>query len=98
MLLFAMRLFLRPQLRREAGLQAVPIVNKALFSKMILPFSADPDEKTRARTVLSAASSQIDAQIAYSEKLRSLKTALMQDLLTGKKRVTPLIENIEVCS
>ena len=25
-------------------------------------------------------------------KLRSLKTALMQDLLTGEKRVTPLLE------
>jgi hypothetical protein len=25
-------------------------------------------------------------------KLRSLKTALMQDLLTGKVRVTPLLE------
>jgi type I restriction enzyme S subunit len=31
-------------------------------------------------------------------KLRSLKTALMQDLLTGKKQVTPLLENMEVCS
>ena len=98
MLLFAMRLFLRPQLRREAGLQAVPIVNKALFSKMILPFPDDPDEKTRARTVLSAASSQIDVQIAYSKKLCALRTALKQDLLTGKKNVIPLMENMEVCS
>jgi type I restriction enzyme S subunit len=31
-------------------------------------------------------------------KLHSLKTALMQDLLTGKKQVTPLLENMEVCS
>jgi len=29
-------------------------------------------------------------------KLRSLKTALMQDLLTGKKRVTPLLNEMEV--
>ncbi len=28
---------------------------------------------------------------AHVEKLRSLKTALMQDLLTGKKRVTSLL-------
>ena len=27
------------------------------------------------------------------EKLRALKTGLMQDLLTGKKRVTPLLES-----
>lgn len=32
------------------------------------------------------------------DKLKCLKTALMQDLLTGKKRVTPLMENMEVCS
>ena len=31
-------------------------------------------------------------------KLRSLKTALMQDLLPGKKRVAPLMQNMEVCS
>jgi type I restriction enzyme S subunit len=30
------------------------------------------------------------------KKLRSLKTALMQDLLTGKIRVTPLLEKMEV--
>lgn len=29
-------------------------------------------------------------------KLRSLKTALMQDLLTGRKRVTELLNNPEV--
>ena len=29
-------------------------------------------------------------------KLRSLKTALMQDLLTGKKRVTPLLADTMV--
>jgi hypothetical protein len=31
-------------------------------------------------------------------KLRSLKTALMQDLLTGKKRVTDLLNDTEVTS
>ena len=30
--------------------------------------------------------------IKHGRKLRSLKTALMQDLLTGRKRVTPLLE------
>ena len=31
-------------------------------------------------------------------ELRSLKIALMQDLLTGKKRVTPLLNDTEVAS
>ncbi|HNR13964.1 MAG TPA: hypothetical protein PKM59_11685, partial [Thermodesulfobacteriota bacterium] len=40
----------------------------------------------------------ISTNVEGLAKLRSLKTALMQDLLTGKKRVTPLMENMEVCS
>jgi type I restriction enzyme S subunit len=40
------------------------------------------DEVELAKTVLSA----------RLRKLEALKTALMQDLLTGKKRVTPLLE------
>jgi len=39
-------------------------------------------------------SSQYEAGLV---KLRSLKTALMQDLLTGKVRVTPLLEKMEAC-
>ena len=31
-------------------------------------------------------------EYAVLNKLRSIKTALMQDLLTGKVRVTPLLE------
>ena len=31
-------------------------------------------------------------------KLHSLKIALMQDLLTGKVRVTPLLKKAEGCS
>ena len=92
MLLFAMRLFLKGQLQKEAGLQAVPIVNKALFSKMTLPFPIDSEEKTRARVVLNAVSSWITAQIACLGKLRSLKTALMQDLLIGKVSVHPVTD------
>jgi len=49
-------------------------------------------------------SKSLNQSIQYSEtiesqlkKLRSLKTALMQDLLTGKVRVTPLLEKMEAC-
>lgn len=40
----------------------------------------------------------ISSNVDVLAKLRSLKTALMQDLLTGKKRVTPLVEKTEVHS
>lgn len=91
MLYFSMNLFLPTQLRREAGLQAVPIVNKAVFSRMQLPVPKDGNEKDRIRTALASPSGQIAAQTKVHAKLCSLKTALMQDLLTGKVRVTPLL-------
>ena len=34
----------------------------------------------------------MNSAVSGLHKLKSLKTALMQDLLTGKKRVTPLLE------
>lgn len=40
---------------------------------------------------------EIRSMIEIVKKLRSLKTALMQDLLTGKARVTPLLEKESVC-
>jgi hypothetical protein len=36
---------------------------------------------------------KLEKQLA---KLRALKTALMQDLLTGRKRVTALLNKMEV--
>jgi type I restriction enzyme, S subunit len=40
----------------------------------------------------------IDRMLNHSHKLSSLKTALMQDLLTGTVRVTPLLEKMEAGS
>jgi type I restriction enzyme, S subunit len=44
---------------------------------------------------LAAQHNQLRATIDGLSKLRYLKTALMQDLLTGKKRVTALLNNTE---
>jgi len=41
---------------------------------------------------------RIKSETKKLAKLRSLKTALMQDLLTGKKRVTALLNDTEVAS
>jgi type I restriction enzyme S subunit len=32
-----------------------------------------------------------ESALGFTSKLRSIKTALMQDLLTGQRRVTPLL-------
>jgi type I restriction enzyme S subunit len=64
---------------------------KDLFDVLI----ALPEKNEQARIVsrLDTSEAQIDANKKKAAKLRSLKTALMQDLLTGKKRVTPLLES-----
>jgi type I restriction enzyme S subunit len=49
-------------------------------------------EQTRISKVLASLEENWQSRTADLAKLRALKTALMQDLLTGKKRVTPLLE------
>ena len=52
----------------------------------------DPGEQLRINDVLDVYDDTCRIQSARLAKLRLLKTALMQDLFTGKKRVTPLLE------
>lgn len=69
-----------------AGEQAVPIINKSQFESIKLPKAPLPEQKAIAR-VLSTA----DAAIHTTEKLIAQKELrkkwLMQQLLTGKKRL-----------
>ncbi len=52
-------------------------------------------EQSDIARILSEADVVIQRKQAVLDKLRSFKTALMQDLLTGKVRVTPLLEPAE---
>jgi type I restriction enzyme S subunit len=56
-------------------------------------FVPAPDEQSRIVSILSSNETRIGELNAIHKKLRSLKTALMQDLLTGKKRVAPLLKD-----
>lgn len=56
------------------------------------------DERRQIWDVLKWASESVRYSEKMKSKLCSLKTALMQDLLTGKKRVTPLLNEKEVAS
>ncbi|QIO31339.1 restriction endonuclease subunit S [Bradyrhizobium sp. 1(2017)] len=51
------------------------------------------EEQQQISSVLSHADGNIQQFIAGLQKLRSLKAALMQDLLTGKRRVSALLES-----
>jgi type I restriction enzyme, S subunit len=50
-----------------------------------------PEEINQIEIRLKAISLEIETKYLLLNKLRALKTALMQDLLTGKKRVTPVV-------
>lgn len=54
----------------------------------------DINEQKIIENLLMLQSSAIDELTENQQKLHSIKTALIQDLLTGKKRVTALLENI----
>jgi type I restriction enzyme S subunit len=71
----------------EAGLQAVPIVNKSKFEKMIVPIPSDEKEQKDICETLTSIDKKIESENLYLNKLYKVKQALMQDLLTGKVRV-----------
>jgi type I restriction enzyme S subunit len=52
----------------------------------------EKEEQTRVVARLDAAEAQIDSNRKIVSKLHSLKTALMQDLLTGRKSLAALLE------
>ncbi len=69
----------------KAGLN-LPTVRKLLVPVM------NRSEQTRIAEILDASTQQINEHSLRLDKLRCLKTGLMQDLLTGRKRVTALLE------
>jgi type I restriction enzyme S subunit len=70
-----------------AGTAAVPIINKTLFEKFKISFISDKKEQTRIGDILSNLDEKILLQQRRKVKLEKIKQGLMDDLLTGKKRV-----------
>lgn len=95
-LLHSMLLNLPPQLRKEAGLQAVPIVNKSTFERLLIAKPCNSKEAIEIQRQISSPAASAESGTHTLSKLRSLKTALMQDLVSGRKRVTDLLNNPEV--
>lgn len=79
------------QLHRVAGLQAVPIVNKTQFGRMFVPIAPLPEQAEISDRLTSVAARAEDEQ-GYAEKLHLLKQGLMEDLFTGRVRVTNLLD------
>jgi type I restriction enzyme, S subunit len=85
---YSMTIHLESQLRKQAGLQAVPIVNKNSFSKMKIPVPKQKEEAVIILGYLNESQKVFETYQKNLSKLHSLKSGLMQDLLSGKIRVT----------
>jgi type I restriction enzyme S subunit len=70
---------------------SVDSVRRSMIAKMLIPKPSQEEQVQSVEILRKAEILEVDSTETLS-KLRSLKTALMQDLLTGKKRVTPLLE------
>jgi len=65
-------------------------IKQSVFRKV--EFSFPPvEEQLRIAALLNAEKDTRECNLKHLAKLRSIKTALMQDLLTGRKRVTSIL-------
>jgi type I restriction enzyme S subunit len=71
-------------------------VNPTNLGTLLVSFPKSTTEQNKIVNLLESASRGINEIDRSLQKLRSLKTALMQDLLTGNKTVTTLLSNMEV--
>jgi len=67
-------------------------LNKAALMELPLIAPRDPSEQGRILHVMNTLRQNQIYSISNLEKLKLKKTALMQDLLTGKKRITALLK------
>jgi type I restriction enzyme S subunit len=76
----------KESLFKIAGLQVVPIVNKNMFSNILIPIAPYKEQK-KIGDIIRRMANQINCEQIYLSKLKLLKKVLMHDLLTGKVRV-----------
>ena len=80
-------LFHTEQIKGSAATQAVPIINKTNFESQLIFSPASLQEQQKIATVLTNADKEIELLEQQLADLQQEKKALMQVLLTGKKRV-----------
>ena len=72
----------------------MPSLNNAVMENLIVAFPK-ADEQQEIMRRCDAAADSIAATTSQLAKIRALKRGLMQDLLTGNRRVAPLLEQRE---
>ena len=84
----------KPILERRAPQSAQKNINLETLRPLAIP-TPPPKEQERIGALYDSVDTVQETTESHLGKLCSLKTALMQDLLTGKVRVTPLLEQGE---
>jgi type I restriction enzyme S subunit len=70
-----------------SGVAAVPIIKKSLFQEIKFPVPDSPIEQQKIAEILSSLDKRIESLRNRKEKLEKIKKGVMDDLLTGRKRV-----------
>ncbi len=78
--------FISNKIKKLAGTQAVPIVNKSLFSSVAVAIPKISEQR-KIGNIISSIDLQIENEGRKKQELEALKKSLMQILLTGKIRV-----------
>ena len=78
--------FISSNIKKLAGIQAIPIVNKSLFSSIAIAIPSN-NEQRKIGNILSSIDLEIENEENKKQELVTLKKSLMQILLTGKIRV-----------
>jgi type I restriction enzyme S subunit len=70
-----------------------PKINRSELADFLVATPSKTEQK-RIASLTNEFAKSLELETKNLKKLCSLKTALMQDLLTGKKRVTPLLKDV----
>lgn len=84
--LYYILIFISPRIKKLAGEQAVPIINKSEFESNCVPLPPLPEQRKIAE-ILSTRDKAIGQCQKLVEQLKTRKKGLMQQLLTGKTRL-----------
>ena len=74
------------RIRLSASEQAMPMINKTEFEKIII-FLPQLSEQTRIATILSDMDNELESLENKLKKARQIKQGMMQELLTGRVRL-----------
>lgn len=79
------------QIEALAGGGTMPVINKSIVQRVVVPY-VPLAEQVRIVAVEATTVRQLSDERAYCLKLQTEKSGLMDDLLTGRVRVTPLLD------